>query len=862
MAATEQAADVQNEEIVDEKKAALEEAKAKAVAAAEEAKAKAVEAKAAAAEAKAKADEEKAAAKAAEEEAKAKAIEEAKAAEAERLREKEEDASPDNRAKIPERVALNMADATVNVLPAATGGLVMCLRDGGLQNLLAGARATVGMKSGRYIFETKIVESFSVAQPQQAPGAPGQRVPPNILRVGVSTAGSSLFLGDSPDNVCFDGEGMIMHDKTSKSKVCSKRITRDMVIGVLVNLEENATNASTISLFLNGERACQPQPLPESLKGKTLYPTITYKNVTLHVNFGPNLLSALPFACRSIGDAAKDDVEVAKLLHRPSDKCEVVFPVGMPDEGVFDWADQFLKEHPQFTELSDRMIIDWAAKSGLSRPGGYAARTSNDKPEMGFRIPSIDDLSTQHILRAAVGAVPRNYLVLELKSNLVPKERKELVSRFAGPEFKKIATVVMGAPPADYQEYIRSVILDEKKRKLDEERRKKKAIADQKKAVALRAKQAEKARKALAAKKAGKEPEEDEEEEAAPMEEEEEAEVPELTEEEKELRFRKMPSPDIAQSTLAGSFATFALPTSEEGFDEIKFAWDPEAKADAHLKEWISTQKKTQRVETLQPSAWFKEQWTGWQKTILDWKRKQEEWKNPIKRKAMLAKKLEEKKKEDPDYKEEEPMEIDFEDLDVFAVEDVTNVGNGEGLYGKFAYEDWTLLSLRFEVHLLLQAFRKDLDDPERPTFHESHFGFYYTKYFHKQFNLKAFGVETLADLLCLIKDTALVEGDNDMLKSELGEDTPSTNFVKLAEEHRRDRQRRVDAGDETAELKFVKTALGGAAAPGFRPPAAGQWAAQAANGMKRPMMPAANQFMANKMARPAYSPQPVVYRR
>merc|ERR1719162_2509900 len=113
-------------------------------------------------------------------------------------------------------------------------------------------------------------------------------------------------------------------------------------------------------------------------------------------------------------------------------------------------------------------------------------------------------------------------------------------------------------------------------------------------------------------------------------------------------------------------------------------------------------------------------------------------------------------------------MEIDFDDLDVFAVEDVTDVGNGEGLFGKFEFEDWTLLSLRFEVHLLLQAFRKDLDDPERPTFHESHFGFYYTKYFHKQFNLKAFGVESLADLVAMIKDTAAVNSENAMLKSEL----------------------------------------------------------------------------------------------
>merc|ERR1712203_483469 len=38
-------------------------------------------------------------------------------------------------------------------------------------------------------------------------------------------------------------------------------------------------------------------------------------------------------------------------------------------------------------------------------------------------------------------------------------------------------------------------------------------------------------------------------------------------------------------------------------------------------------------------------------------------------------------------------------------------------------------------------------------------------------------------------------------------EDAPVENFVKLTEEHRRDRVRRIDAGDETAQIKFVRPA-------------------------------------------------------
>merc|ERR1719460_601709 len=61
-----------------------------------------------------------------------------------------------------------------------------------------------------------------------------------------------------------------------------------------------------------------------------------------------------------------------------------------------------------------------------------------------------------------------------------------------------------------------------------------------------------------------------------------------------------------------------------------------------------------------------------------------------------------------------------------------------------------------------------------------------------------------MVDFLEMIEDTISLE-ENGMFKSLLPEDTQHAKFVKLAEEHRRDRARRVDAGDETAQLKFKK---------------------------------------------------------
>merc|ERR1719499_986818 len=73
--------------------------------------------------------------------------------------------------------------------------------------------------------------------------------------------------------------------------------------------------------------------------------------------------------------------------------------------------------------------------------------------------------------------------------------------------------------------------------------------------------------------------------------------------------------------------------------------------------------------------------------------------------------------------------------------------------------------------------------------------------------------MDKLADFVDLVKDTVEIATDTSFLKCVLEEETPSSTFVKLTEDHRRERQRRMDAGDETAELKFPRNA------PPSRPP-------------------------------------------
>merc|ERR1712060_647776 len=113
------------------------------------------------------------------------------------------------------------------------------------------------------------------------------------------------------------------------------------------------------------------------------------------------------------------------------------------------------------------------------------------------------------------------------------------------------------------------------------------------------------------------------------------------------------------------------------------------------------------------------------------------------------------------------------------------------------------------------------------------------------------------------------IEADSKMLKGMLPDETPLSNFVKLTEDHRRDRERRADAGDETAVLKFTRTPTapvgqpaGRASFPNQRPTQVGQRPSQGPPvGVKRPWQPQAAPQPAWKRAAPSYTPIPAFRR-
>ncbi len=59
----------------------------------------------------------------------------------------------------------------------------------------------------------------------------------------------------------------------------TKKCHRGEALAVVLNLDPKSPNKNTVSLFANGQRASQPQALPESLSGKPLFPHVAFRNI-------------------------------------------------------------------------------------------------------------------------------------------------------------------------------------------------------------------------------------------------------------------------------------------------------------------------------------------------------------------------------------------------------------------------------------------------------------------------------------------------------------------------------------------------------------------------------------------------------
>jgi len=596
-----------------------------------------------------------------------------------------ETVAEDTRKKMAWSTAMNPEDCALG-MTIECNHLCAVSRDG-FHCLLNGGRATTGIKKGRYAFEIRVLEAAG-AQDAQAHQW-------KTIRIGFGTETCTYIAGSDGNSIAMDNDGNVWHDGKG-----SRRATRWFVgdvICVVLNVDADSENANSFSVFRNGARIAQPTPLPKEMVGKTLFPMVALRSTAVAVNFGApgkRPWKELPFQVRMLDDAAAVDVEKAKAVAPKNGKYSVVLPVGLPDEGTFDFLDLewYPKQTGTFVELSDRALITQMEQSGLR---GMRSNPSS------FKVQDFDNGRLLSAAMSLAAAKKRNIVVMSVKKNLIKDSREDILANFTAPWFVTKAVVAVGPPPAAFSEKVRKAMLDGmaaiQQKKVDAEKeawgrmqemKKKKAESVQRIAKAKldaeyrRAKAEWDKKKAAAGDDGEVEGEEPTEPEMPPIELEEEAEpdwaakvaeaVKGNEEELKAVVFRprcapgalpdaKSVMPDMKADDVVRSFENFALPVEGaapapfderwladgveatkpeggEGFGTVEYVWAKAKDAQGFVEKYKKDRKVAEKFAGLKVGPFSKENMEKWANEKVSLRKKLTEY-NMMKRKREVERK-------------------------------------------------------------------------------------------------------------------------------------------------------------------------------------------------------------------------------
>eukprot|EP00930_Biecheleria_cincta_P057166 TRINITY_DN43139_c0_g1_i1.p1 TRINITY_DN43139_c0_g1~~TRINITY_DN43139_c0_g1_i1.p1 ORF type:complete len:625 (-),score=101.72 TRINITY_DN43139_c0_g1_i1:283-2157(-) len=140
-------------------------------------------------------------------------------------------------------------------------------------------------------------------------------------------------------------------------------------------------------------------------------------------------------------------------------------------------------------------------------------------------------------------------------------------------------------------------------------------------------------------------------------------------------------------------------------------------------------------------------------------------------------------------------------EIQALEVDDIDDV-EGVPLYIFFKKEDWVLLEIKYQLHLIVHAFALRPREPdEYPGIPLSLLQPSFKQIFRKPLEPERFGLHGLDKLISLASDTVSISSDHGALQPLQMENVPIAWFVKSTEDRRRQRQCLVDAGDEAAQL-------------------------------------------------------------
>jgi len=157
-----------------------------------------------------------------------------------------------------------------------------------------------------------------------------------------------------------------------------------------------------------------------------------------------------------LGDAANEDVKESKVAAPKDGKYEVVMPIGLPNEGTFDFLDCsfYPKTKLHYTELSDRTLVKRMMESGL--------RGLESDPRS-FKVAEFDSGKMMRAFKTLASVSKKNIILMSVKNNLLQSERVSDIKLFQAPWFKTKAVVALGPPPTEFCKAVKDKVMESMK---------------------------------------------------------------------------------------------------------------------------------------------------------------------------------------------------------------------------------------------------------------------------------------------------------------------------------------------------------------------------------------------------------------
>lgn len=226
------------------------------------------------------------------------------------------------------------------------------MHDKGFAYCWSGARATVGIRRGKYCFSCKVI----ARQPVEMEDTPPDQQ--NLCRVGVSRGDDNVgSLGETDHSFGFGGTGKF--STGGKFLDYGSKFSVGDTILCAVNLEshplaelsfsKNGTQLGVAKRFDSGPKGMEVTgtPLKKLSWESAIFPHVLLKNVVVQMQFSIEDGLVPLEGYKPWNSSLQDGNGLIGPQFGSAKECEVLMLVGLPAAGKTTWAENWVKSHPE-----------------------------------------------------------------------------------------------------------------------------------------------------------------------------------------------------------------------------------------------------------------------------------------------------------------------------------------------------------------------------------------------------------------------------------------------------------------------------------------------------------------------------------